>query len=149
MQLLVVMVTKMGNTSTGGLNEIVSAAFASDGTLPCGHTNKTLKITVDVNDGSSTVIWNHNGPGIANWEGLAWSPDGKYLYGASLIMYRYDPTDQSVTQVCDDNFLPDATEALDFRFDGQMLGGWHNATQGALSIFEIDLATCTVLPADF
>jgi len=30
-----------------------------------------------------------------------------------------------------------------------MLGGWHNATQGALSIFEIDIDTCSVIPTSF
>ena len=141
--------SEIGNTGTGGADEIVSAAFAADGTLWAFQQNVGL-VTVDVNDGSSNVVWNHNVPGIPNWEGLAWDPNGSYLYGSEgSKMYRFDPDDQSVTQVCDDNFLPDATEALDFRFDGKMLGGWHNASDNALSIFEIDIATCSVLPADF
>ena len=124
----------------------MSAAFASDGTLWAFQQNVGL-VTVNLSDGSTTVVWNFTGLGDGNWEGLAWDPTSSYLYGSEgTKMYRWNPADQSVEQVCGDNFLPSTTEALDFRFDGQLLGGWHNAADNALSIFEIDIASCEYQP---
>lgn len=135
----------VGNSGLSLAGELVSAAFTPDGTLWAFQEHVGL-VTIDLATGAGTVQWNVNGSDLTdNWEGLAWSPDGSVLYGSDQTrLYAWDPATQTASQVCGDDFLPDATEALDFRFDGVMLGGWHNATDGTLSIFEIDMDSCSV-----
>jgi hypothetical protein len=139
--------TLIGNAGAQGDNEIVSAAFDPTGTLWAFRQNVGL-LTIDLNDGSSSNVL--NGPTSGNWEGLAWDPDGDYLYATQgRNFYRWDPGDGIVEQLCGDDFLPYETEALDFRFDGKLMGGSHNSDEEALSIFEIDVETCQVLPTNY
>ena len=136
-------ITQIGQTSTGR-EYIVSAAFAPDGTLWAFQKNVGL-LNINLSDGSSTVNWSL--PGKANWEGLAWDPANTYLYGSEgSKMYRGNPNNQKIEQLCGDDFLPNPTKALDFRFDGQLIGGWHNPATNALHLFEIDTSSCTTRP---
>jgi hypothetical protein len=145
--------TLIGNAGAQGQNEIVGAAFDPTGVLWAFRQNVGL-LTIDLNDGSSTVVW--EAPTGSNWEGLAWDPDGDYLYGTEgQNFYRWDPGSATAEQLCDSNpddeefFLPYETEALDFRFDGKLMGGSHNSDEVALSIFQIDVDTCQVLPTNY
>jgi hypothetical protein len=139
--------TLVGNAGDEGQNEIVSAAFDPTGVLWAFRQNVGL-LTIELNDGSSSNVL--NGPTSGNWEGLAWDPDGDYLYATEgQNFYRWDPGDGTVEQLCGDDFLPYETEALDFRFDGKLMGGSHNSDEEALSIFEIDVDTCQVLPTNY
>jgi uncharacterized repeat protein (TIGR01451 family) len=132
-------------------DEIVSATFDAQGVLWAFEQNIGL-VTIDLDQDTTSLAWDIRPTTISdrNWEGLAWDPDGNYLYGSDgRKMYRWNPTTQSAEQVCDNNFLPNATEALDFRFDGKLIGGWHNATDNALSIFEIDIYSCAIVPLQY
>jgi hypothetical protein len=141
--------TLLGNTGTGGPNEIVSAAFHPDGTFWAFQEGVGL-VTIDLTTLAKTVVWDPSSAGLGvNWEGLAWNHLGNMLYGSEgQTLYQWNPTTQVATQLCGSNFLPGDTEAMDFRDDGALLGGWHNAPD-MLGIFVIDYDACTISSSDY
>lgn len=141
--------TLIGNTGTGGSDEIVSASFHPDGTLWAFQQHVGL-LTVNLADASTTLQWPVQGQNIGdNWEGLAWDLTGEFLYGSQgSKLYRWDPISQTAVRLCGSRLLPWRTEALAFRPDGVLIGAWHNAPVSALSVFEIDFDTCTIAPTD-
>lgn len=143
--------TLLGDTGIRGAKEVVSAAFHPDGTLWVFQQNIGL-LTIDITDTfSTTLMWEANlADSGKNWEGLAWDRWGSKLYGTDgRKLYEWDPETETAVQLCGKNFLPGATEALDFRDDGALLGGWHNASSNELSVFVIDYADCTITAANY
>ncbi len=141
----------VGNTGTGGRDEIVSASFHPDGTLWVWQENVGLH-TVNLQNGSLTLQWAVSSqPGITdNWEGLAWDLDGRFLYGADQDrLYRWDPNTQTATQLCGDSYLYLPTESLEFHPDGRLLAGWHKAADFTRTIYEVDFTTCSKGSAGF
>ena len=139
----------IGNTGIGvDNNEIVSAAFDPQANLWVFQENVGL-FTVDVDTAAVTPQW--IAPTGSNWEGLAWEPEGNYLFASEgRNLHRLDPiTGQFEPNICGANFLPYETEALDFRFDGKFLGGSDKTNDTSLSIFEIDVDTCQIIPTDY
>lgn len=142
-------VSEIGHTGLSG-DEIVSASFSPDGTLYAWRENYGL-YTINLSNGAATFVWHVSGSGVGdNWEGLTWDLDGNYLYGShGSKLYRWNPTTQQATLVCGQAFLPYATEALDTRPDGTLIGGYHNASNPNMAMFEIDTNACTVAPANY
>lgn len=140
--------TSIGNTGIGvDDNEIVSAAFDPQANLWVFQENVGL-FTIDVGTATATQEW--AAAFGDNWEGLAWEPEGNYLYASEgRNLYRWDAADDSVEQMCGADFLPYETEALDFRFDGKFLGGSDKTNDSSLSIFEIDVDSCQITPTDY
>jgi hypothetical protein len=106
---------------------------------------------VNTTDATTTVQWTVTGEGIGdNWEGLAWDLGGNFLYGAeSSKLFRWNPTTRIAERLCGKGFLPDDTEALDFRPDGVLVGGWHNALDDTLRVFQIDFVNCVITTTDY
>jgi hypothetical protein len=140
--------TTIGNTGIGvDDDEIVGAAFDPQANLWVFQENKGL-FTIDVVSATATLQWSAQLGD--NWEGLAWEPEGNYLYASEKRnLYRWDPANGEAEQMCGDNFLPYETEALDFRFDGKFLGGSDKTDDTSLSIFEIDVDNCQITPTDY
>jgi hypothetical protein len=142
--------TFLGETGIVGSDEIVDMAFHPDGTLWIFQQDEglfTLDITGDL---SMTFVWDPDTADLGdNWEGLAWDRFGNELYGSEKRnLYRWNPVTQVGEQLCGKDFLPGSTEALDFRDDGALIGGWHNASD-QLTVFEIDYDTCTISATDY
>ena len=142
--------TFLGETGVVGSDEIVDIAFHPDGTLWMFQEDEglfTIEITGDL---SSTFIWNPAASGFgSDWEGLAWDRFGNELYAADdRDLYRWDPVTQTAVQLCGDDFLPGETEALDFRDDGALVGGSHDAFD-LLTVFVIDYDACTIAGTDY
>jgi hypothetical protein len=136
--------TFLGETGFVRSNEIVDMAFHPDGTLWVFQENKGL-LTLDITgDLSTTFVWDPEAADLeSDWEGLAWDRFGNYLYASEgRNLYRWEPVTQTVTQLCGENFLPGDTEALDFRDDGALVGGWDNAPE-MLGVYEINYEACT------
>jgi len=128
--------TLIGNTGTGTQNEIVSASFHPDGTLWVFQEGVGLH-TVDLTTGKATPKWEVSGGEIGdNWEGLAWDLAGTSLYGSEgSVLYHWNPVNEKTVKLCGGSgFLFNPTEALDFRPDGTLVGGWDNSKQNSLSI---------------
>ncbi len=140
--------TTIGKINVTGTDEIVSASFGPDGYLWVFQEDVGLW-RVNVSNAQAEFIWEVTGSGIGdNWEGLAWDLDGKYLYGSDgTKLYRYDSSAKSASLVCSN--LPYPTEALEFRPDGQLVGGWHSPTDTSMSVFYIDLNSCDISPANY
>jgi hypothetical protein len=108
-------------------------------------------LTVDIpGDLSTTFVWNPEPAGFgSNWEGLAWDRFGNELYASDKRnLYRWNPVTETAVQLCGNNFLPGETEALDFRDDGALVGGRHNAPD-MLTVFVIDYDACTISATDY
>ncbi|MFQ5858181.1 MAG: hypothetical protein ACE5LU_21470 [Anaerolineae bacterium] len=142
--------TLVGDTSTGGSREIVSASFHPDGTLWAFQQNVGL-LTVNLIDASTTLQWSAEGQNVGkNWEGLAWDFAGDFLYGSQGgKLYRWDPASETAERLCGRHFLPSPAEALDFRPDGTLIGGWHNAPDSTLRVFEADFNACRIDSTDY
>ena len=143
--------TFLGETGVVGSDEIVDMAFHPDGTLWAFQENVGL-LTVEITgDLSINHIWDPKTADLdSDWEGLAWDRFGNYLYASEdRNLYRWDPVTQTATRLCGKNFLPGETEALDFRDDGALVGGWHNAPDKHFTLFEIDYEACTILETDY
>lgn len=142
--------TVVGATGALDENEIVSASFRPDGELWAFQEEVGI-VSVDLANGNLTLKVPAKSHGVGdNWEGIAWDISGQFLYGAEgSKLYQYDPLAQSAVQVCGNNLFPSPTEALEFRPDGTLFGGWHNAADQVLSIFEIDMNGCSLLPTDY
>ena len=139
--------TTIGTANANDPDEIVGVAFDQKGVLWAFRENQGL---MNVNLNTGEVVTASNTVTSGNWEGLAWDTDGNYLYGSEQRnLYRWDPDTDTTTQVCGTDFLPYPTEALDFRFDGKMMGGSDKTGDTSLSIFEIDIDSCQILPTDY
>ncbi len=140
--------TLIGDTGASGDEEMVSASFRTDGTLWAFQENVGI-MEVSLSDGALTLKGAADAQGVDdNWEGLAWDLQGQQLYGAQgNKLYRWDAGTQTAVKLCEN--LPNPTEALDFRQDGKLFGGWHNADDEALSIFEINPSSCDITPTNY
>ena len=142
--------TYLGDTGITGSDEIVDMAFHPDGTAWVFQQDVGL-LTVNIpGDLSTTFVWNPEPDGFgSNWEGLAWDRFGNELYASDKRnLYRWDPITETAVQLCGDDFLPGTTEALDFRDDGALIGGRHNAPD-MLTVFVIDYDACTISGTDY
>ncbi|MFA4872681.1 MAG: DUF11 domain-containing protein [Patescibacteria group bacterium] len=140
--------TLIGDTGASGDEEMVSASFRNDGTLWSFQENVGI-MEVNLSNGALTLKGAADAQGVDdNWEGLAWDLQGQQLYGAQgNKLYRWDAGTQTAVKLCEN--LPKPTEALDFRQDGKLFGGWHNADDEALSIFEINPSSCDITPTNY
>ena len=138
----------IGRTGARDGREIASASFHPDGTLWAFQQNVGL-VTINLRNASRRVVWRARGEDIGkNWEGLAWDLEGNFLYGSQgSRLFRWDPDSETAEVICRN--LPKPTEALDFRPDGVLVGGWHYAERAALRIFTINLERCTFRSTDF
>ncbi len=134
------------NVISGG--EIVSASFDNSGSLWVFQENVGLW-KVNVANAEAEFVWQVDGVGIGdNWEGLAWNLSNTYLYASNgSKLYRYNPAEKKAELACDN--LPYPTEALEFRPDGQLVGGWHSPTSPSMSVFYIDENSCDITPAGY
>ena len=140
--------TFIGDTGASGDEEIVSASFRNDGTLWVFQENVGI-MEINLSNGALTLKGAADAQGVDdNWEGLAWDFQGQQLYGAQgNKLYRWDAGTQTAVKLCEN--LPNPTEALDFRQDGKLFGGWHNADDEALSIFEVNPSSCDITPTNY
>jgi hypothetical protein len=143
--------TLLGETGVVGSDEIVDMAFHPDGTLWAFREEVGL-LTVEITgDLSVNFVWDPETADLdSDWEGLAWDRFGNYLYASEgRNLYRWDPVTQTATRLCGRNFLPGETEALDFRDDGALVGGWDNAPDRRFTLYEIDYEACTILETNY
>lgn len=131
-------------STADGRPEITAIAFHPDGSL-WAFKERTGLLTVDPSTGAIEEVWDASSQGIAdNWEGLAWDPDGTYLYGSDEEeLYRYDPVTGTAEQVCCDDLLPRHAEAMDFDPNGVLYVGLHKPASDGLDIVEVDIESCT------
>ena len=54
-----------------------------------------------------------------------------------------------MTRLCGKNFLPGETEALAFRDDGALVGGWDGPPERGFTLYEIDYEACTISDANY
>jgi hypothetical protein len=143
--------TLLGETGVVGSDEIVDMAFHPDGTLWAFREEVGL-LTVEITgDLSINHVWDPETADLdSDWEGLAWDRFGNQLYASEgRNLYRWDPVTQTATRLCGKNFLPGDTEALDFRDDGALVGGWHNAPDKHFTLYEIDYEACTISETNY
>jgi Leucine-rich repeat (LRR) protein len=147
------------NKNDGSLTPICSTGLGEISAMSFRPTDATLWVWAD-GEGLFTIDINkiNNGicekteivPHSANVEGLAWSVDGKILYGSEgKTLYRYSPETGAVDQACND--FPSQVEALEMLADGTLLFGLHQASD--TSIHSFDIGSCSVkdsvpLPVD-
>jgi hypothetical protein len=134
---------------SGALTQIGAISYSDVDSLAFRRTDATLwgwargtgLIQIDIMTGMGTLVHRASSPNI---EGLAWSNDGKLLYGASgTSLWVYDPVRRTLMKLT--NNLPGYTEALEMRPDGRLMGGLH---QGSLSIFAYDITTRQPFPSE-
>lgn len=142
---------QIGDTGIRGDNEVVSASFHPNGEFWAFQENVgiiTIGITAE-DMGEVVVKWPATTE-IKNLEGLAWNVQGTRLYGTQgRDLFEWNPSTQSAKKICKNNFLPSTTEALEFRNDGKLYGGYHNSSIETLNIFEIELGRCAIKPTDY
>lgn len=140
--------TLIGNTGSRKFREIAAMSFHPDGTLWAFQKNIGL-VTIDLGTAATTRVWRVPSALPKKWDALAWSTDGTVAWGSERSeLIRYDAIAGTAAVVCGPGFLPDKTEALDVRPDGRLYGGWHNEAAASLSLFIIDVDTCSISTTD-
>lgn len=143
--------TKIANTGIGtGDDEFVSASWrsteAGQGLIWAFVQNVGL-FTIDVATGFPTLQASIE----ANWEGLAWTPDGSLLYGTEgSSLYSWNPVSGVVDLVCD-NLVPGGeVEALEYDTEGYLIGSRHETMPSLVVIMPPDVLgdPCEVLEVD-
>lgn len=127
----------------GGVDAIEALAFrpvTSPTDVPelWAWTQKQELIIIDMQTGATTLWAQYN----SEVEGLAWSNDGQFIYGAGKSdLYRIDATTKQIERI-DSGFGASSIEGLDMRPDGLLMIS--NQGGGDLIVFAYNLETMEI-----